>query len=153
MNTDKNIVYSAVKFGIRDALSFFGGKNNGDTLSDIYIRIDEENSRIEIFDDMENLLAERIIELWPDDQNGGDNYEQAFIKASKTALQELKKEGAFKEDFLCKPFSISLVDESFIIVEELFFIDDENLKLDCGSLINLDKELDDFLKNLMEDVE
>lgn len=154
MNTDKNIVRSAVKSGIKDALSVFGSKNNNeDTLSDLYIRIDEENSKIDIFDDMENLLTSKNIELWQGEQSDNDQQLQAFIKSSKIALQELNKEGTFMVDFLFKPFSVNLVDDDFIIMEELLFLDDENLKLESGSLIDLDKELDDFLRNLMSDVE
>lgn len=154
MNADKNILRSAIKSGIKEALSVFDKKNQGDTLSDVYIRIDEDNSKICIFDDMENLLTEKNIEVWTEDESSDESLlEKVFVKTAKSALQELNKEGAFNKEFLFKPFSINLVDEHFIISEELLFLDDDNLKLDSEALINLDKELDDFLQNLMKDVD
>ena len=51
-----------------------------------------------------------------------------------------------------KPFSISLTDEDFSVIEELLFLDDETLRLDDPLLKNLDADLDEFLSELLSDV-
>lgn len=154
MNADKNIVRSRIKFCIKEAVSVFSSKKNEDSLGDIYIKMDEGSGKIELFDDMENLLIEKVIEEWNDNlQENAEKKELEFIKIAKTALNELEKEGLFAADFIFKPFSVTLVDEHFIMIEELLFLDDENLKLDGEFLKGLDKELDDFLQDLMHDFE
>ena len=52
-----------------------------------------------------------------------------------------------------KPFSISLTDEDFVVIEELLFIDDDMLLLDDPLLKDLDADLDNFLAKLLADVE
>ncbi len=151
MNADKNIIRSVVESGIKQAVSFFENKNNGDTLSDIYIKIDRENGKILIYDDMENLLSEKTIDIWSEENDDTERFDETFIKASKPVLNELNRQNLFDKPFILKPFSISLVDDNFILTEELIFVDDETLKLDGDSLIDLDKELDDFLKDLLKD--
>jgi len=46
-----------------------------------------------------------------------------------------------------------LTDESFVVIEELLFLDDENLRLDDPLLKDLDADLDEFLSKLLSDVE
>ncbi len=150
MNADKNVVRTVVETGLRQAMSQFESANSGDMLSDIYIKIDLENGKLLIFDDMENLLSENNIEVWEDDQNQ-DAFAGLFLQTTKPVIQDLHKEGLFEKEYIFKPFSINLVDDNFILVEELFFLDDDTLKLDGESLLDLDKELDDFLQNLMKD--
>ena len=52
-----------------------------------------------------------------------------------------------------KPFSVSLTDEDFVVIEELLFLDDEVLRADDPLLKDLDADLDDFLTKLLSDVE
>ena len=52
-----------------------------------------------------------------------------------------------------KPFSVSLTDEDFVVIEELLFIDDDMLLLDDPLLKDLDADLDKFLADLLADVE
>ena len=49
-----------------------------------------------------------------------------------------------------KPYSFVLVDEDKETVAELLLIDDDTLLVDDELLKGLDKELDEFLKNLLE---
>ena len=70
----------------------------------------------------------------------------------KSALAALAAKQVFEKPCFLKPFSVSLTDEDFSTLEELLFIDDENLRLDDPLLKNLDAELDDFLEKLLSDV-
>ena len=49
-----------------------------------------------------------------------------------------------------KPFSFVLVDEDKETISDLLLVDDDTLLVNDELLKGLDKELDDFLKNLLE---
>ena len=77
--------------------------------------------------------------------------DEAYVSLleQKTALEAKQTELA---PCFLKPFSVSLTDEDFSVIEELLFLDDENLRLDDPLLKDLDADLDDFLAKLLSDV-
>lgn len=116
-------------------------KNHSDnSLSDLYLYFDEESNSLCIYDDMENLLNEQALEEAP----------YNLVKDLKSVFKKLEADKAFDKPFIYKPFTASLVDESLLVTEELIFVDDETMKLDNDLWNNLEKELDDFMKDLMD---
>jgi len=149
MKTTKEQLISTIESAIKDGLNKFETQNKEeDTLSDLYLYFDEENAVLTVHDDIENQLIE--VELDNFAGFSGQSCEIELVKAGKIAAENLDKAGFFNKDFILKPFSISLVDADFIVLEELIFIDDETLQLDNSLLENLDKELNDFLRELMK---
>ena len=63
----------------------------------------------------------------------------------------LNEKSVFDKIFIEKPFSVSLVNDGFDVVEELLFLDDDTLKLDDELWKDMDKELDAFLRDLLSD--
>ena len=124
---------------IVESLSNYESNNDGSFLGDLYFRYDED-AGLSIYDDMENLLNEIVLQ--------GD--QTAISHSLRHILQRLEQEHFFDKEYISKPFTISLIDEDFITIEELIFIDDDTLKLEGDIWDDLDKELDDFLKNLMK---
>ena len=51
---------------------------------------------------------------------------------------------------ILKPYSFVLVDEDKETISDLLLVDDDTLLVNDELLKGLDKELDDFLKNLLE---
>ncbi len=152
MNTN-NILNSVIESGTRRAIFQFEEQNSGDMLSDVYLKIDKDNNTLLFFDDMENQLSKETIEIWEDEQGDPDYYIKSFIHGAKPIFQELNKDHLFDKEYISKPFSVNLVDDNFILIEELFFLDDDTLKLNGESLLDLDKELNDFFNNLLKDFE
>ena len=126
-----------LKSAVNIALKNYQKLNLENSLSDLHIFFDEENDALTFFDDMEN-------QLYSIDWNETD-----IASSLKKALQEQNKDGIFNQEFIFKPFSVNLIDENFLINEELIFIDDENIQLDNSIWTALDKELDDFFSDLM----
>jgi hypothetical protein len=56
----------------------------------------------------------------------------------------------FEKEYIFKPFSVSLVDKDLVVIEELYFLDDDTVKLNGDIWDNMEKDLDDFLKNLLQ---
>ena len=138
------ILESALKKG----LNVFETAASGNSLSDLYLHLDGENSILSIYDDVENKLHE--INLEKEQENEPELFENQLIDTLKRVVANLEQQHLFDRDFIFKPFAVSIVDDDFIVSEELIFIDDDTLKLDGDLMTNLDRELDDFLKDLMK---
>ena len=88
----------------------------------------------------------------------GNCYSDLYVQVDaesatlKAVLAVLVTKKVFDNPCFLKPFSVSLTDEDFSVIEELLFLDDENLRLDDPLLKDLDADLDDFLAKLLSDV-
>lgn len=134
---------------IKEGLLNFEQQKEDDFLSDIYLYFDEDTFSFVVYDDMENCLSKTYFEKKSDISSS--EFEKKLIISSKKVLQNLEKSGFFNKDYMLKPFSISMVDRDFIVNRELFFIDDDTLQINNDLFEELDKELDDFLRKLMND--
>ena len=148
MNSTNEQLISAIESAINEGLSKFETQDQVKTLSDLYLYFDEENMSLSVFDDMENQLVE--VELDGFSESFGQSHEDELLAAAKIAADRLNKADSFNKDYILKPFSVSLVDSDFIISEELVFVDDETLRISDSLLAGLDKELNDFFKELMK---
>ena len=148
MNPTNEQLISVIEAAINEGLSKFETQDQVETLNDLYLYFDEENTSLRVYDDMENQLVE--VELDGFSESFGQSHEKEILEAAKIAANRLNKAGLFDKDYILKPFSVSLVDSDFIISEELVFVDDETLKLNDSLLVDLDKELNEFLKELMK---
>lgn len=142
MESNANITTSAIEQGIRTALKKYETSNNDISLSDLYLYYDGELNTLLIYDDMENLLYQVSPER-PRDM-------QSLARTIRPLLKKLDKEGLFNKDYIYKPFTVNLVDEDFIVTEEILFLDEDTLKLDNELWTGIEKELDDFLKDLLK---
>ena len=138
---------SAIELAINKGVSKFEAQNLTESLSDLYLYFDEENTSLAVYDDVENQLVDVELDYF---NESSESHEREVVEAAKIAVDRLNKAGLFNKDYILKPFSVSLVDADFIISEELVFVDDETLKLNDGLLADLDKELNEFLKELMK---
>jgi len=138
---------STIESAINRGLSKFETQNLTESLSDLYLYFDEENASLTVYDDVENQLVDVELDYF---NESSESHEREVVEAAKIAADRLNKAGLFNKDYILKPFSVCLVDADFIISEELVFVDDETLKLNDGLLADLDKELNEFLKELMK---
>jgi hypothetical protein len=148
MKVTNSSLEPVIKSILTDSLKKYELANDGNFLSDLYLYYDEENQAITIFDDIEKELLS--VNLNDESDDSDTDFQREVRHAAKIALKELEKENVFDRKFIHKPFTVSLIDNDFMVMEELIFIDDDTLKLDGNLWIDLDKELDDFLKNLMQ---
>lgn len=138
------LVENALKEGIRQAEV----REENNSLSDLYLSYNPENLELSVYDDMERLL--QTVSFESSIENPPVNLEKIIITSTKSALHNLEKAGIFnKENVIIKPFSVNWVDDSFIVQEELLFLDDDTVQLNNSLLKNLDQELNEFLKDLL----
>ena len=117
--------------------------------TDIFLQPNPETGEMLIFNDEDEQLGCITVEEWK-------NYSQSDFyavagKELKSELLAMQEKGVFDNLCLLRPYSIVLVDENKETVTDLLLVnDEETLLLDEELLKGLDKELDDFLKDLLE---
>lgn len=122
-------------------------------VSDFYVQVDAETGELQIYDDAEQLVNKVVIFDWVNSSEEETVFNKKVAAAIKAVLTILSTKNAFDSPRLLKPFSVSLTDEDFVVIDELIFIDDDMLLLDDPLLKDLDVDLDNFLANLLADVE
>jgi hypothetical protein len=150
MSTNNAKVQSVIESALASVIKKLTADESSNLISDLYIQADAESGEFYIFGEEDNLLNKIVIFDWVNSE------ETTFYKkvslAVKAALTSLVAKNQFNYSCFLRPFSVSLVDEIFIVVEELLFIDDDIFRLDDPLLKNLDAELDHFLKELLSDL-
>lgn len=126
---------------------------NGNYISDIYVQADLETGELQIYDEEEALVDKTVIFDWVNNTEEEDVFARRVSDVVRSVLTGLVSKNVFDNPRFIKPLSVSLTDESFVVIEELLFLDDENLRLDDPLLKDLDADLDEFLSKLLSDVE
>ena len=130
-----------LEIAIKESLTNYESKENSNSLGDLYLYHDEEDNSLVVYDDMDNMLNKAQL---PDDQHFN------LIHTLRQVLQQAGKERLFDRSYIIKPFTVSLVDKDFIVLEELFFLDDDTIKINDAIWKNIEKDLDDFLESLLQ---
>lgn len=145
-------VHSLIEKAFTAAVDKLNRDPEGNYISDLYVQVDKDNGELQIYDDEERLIEKVTIFDWAN----SDLDEEAFMKQAiatlKAVLTILSTKKVFECPRLLRPLSASLTNESFIVIEELIFIDDDMLRLDDPLLKDLDEDLDKFLADLLSDV-
>ncbi|MDR1161084.1 MAG: hypothetical protein LBK45_01975 [Tannerellaceae bacterium] len=118
---------------------------------DLHVMADAESGELQIFDEEENLLEKVVIFDWVNSREEHDAFNKKVASLVKTVLTTLASKNMFDRSCFLKPFSINLVDDNFVEIEELLFIDNDVFRLDDPLLKDLDAELDDFLDHLLSE--
>jgi len=135
------VLASILEIALKESLANYESKEESNSLSDLYLYHDSEDNSLVIYDDTDHVLNK--VEL-PDDR--------AFnlTHILRQILQQAGKERLFNRDYIIKPFTVSLIDKDFVVLEELFFLDDDTIKINDAIWTNIEKELDDFLNKLLQ---
>lgn len=116
-------------------------------VTDLYFQPSFEDGELKVFDDEDEILSSITINELVG-LRGSDSMSDV-IAILRRALDHNRKE--LEQLSILKPFSFVLVDQDKETVAELLLVDDDLVLADEGLLKGLDKELDEFLKNLLED--
>ena len=129
-----------LEIAIRESLINYESKEDHNSLSDLYLYHDVDDNSLTIYDDADQELNK--IQL-PDD----GLFDLAHTL--RHVLQHAAKERFFDREYIIKPFTVSLVDKDFVVLEELFFLDDDTIKINDSLWTNIEKDLDKFLEDLL----
>ena len=153
MNANITKVQPLIEKAFAEEIDQLTKEESANLVSDFYVQVDAETGELQIYDDAERLMNKVVIFDWVNSPEEEDAFNKKVAAAIKAVLTILSTKNAFDSTRLVKPFSVSLTDEDFVVIEELLFIDDDMLLLDDPLLKDLDTDLDNFLANLLADVE
>ena len=130
-----------LEIAIKESLKNYELKEDSNSLGDLYLYHDVEDNSLVIYDDTDHVLNRVQLQ---------DSQTFNLAYTLRQVLQQAGKEQLFERDYIIKPFTVSLIDKDFVVLEELFFLDDDTIKLNNTIWTNIEKELDDFIKNLLQ---
>jgi len=152
MTANSAKVQSVIENTFTSVIREFANNESGSIISDLYVHADPESGELQIYDEDETLLDKVVIFDWMGSKEDEDSFNKKAFAITKSALTILASKNLFNNPCFLKPFSVSQVDDDFIVIEELLFLDDDTFRLDDPLLKDLDKDLDDFLEDLLSDI-
>ena len=128
-------------------------KNDTDiALSDIYLSFDADECLFSFYDDDERMLLQLTLDSKVYESNEGEFAQTTFSHLIRDILTEEDIKKQLESMDIIKPFSVMLINEGFSDAEELICLDDEAIVIHDDFIGYLDKELDLFLKQLLQDI-
>ena len=140
--------HASIASALEEALSRYAVKNDSSVVTDIHLQPKQDSGELVVFNDDDEELANIMIEEWATYE--GDDFLVNVEPSLRNILCRMKDAGDFDKVTILKPYSFVLVDEEKETVAELLLIDDDTILVNDELLKGLDKELDDFLKDLLE---
>ena len=99
------------------------------------------------FDDDDKEITRCIIEQWID--NKDDNFYEEVAVVLRSVLS--KQKDVIEKMAILKPYSFVLEDDDHEHLAELYLVDDDTAIIDQELMAGLDKDLDNFLEDLLKD--
>ena len=117
-------------------------------LTDIYIQVKQESGEILVYNDDDVELHRCVIEEWI-----GNTQEDFYSQIVPVLSQCISNMRSVVDSMqIMRPFSFVLIDEEHETVQDIIYIDnEETVVLDGKLLEGKDKELEEFLRHLLED--
>ena len=117
-------------------------------LTDIYIQVKQESGEILVYNDDDVELHRCVIEEWI-----GNTQEDFYSQIVPVLSQCISNMRSVVDSMqIMRPFSFVLIDEEHETVQDIIYIDNEETVILDGKLLKgKDKELEEFLRHLLED--
>ena len=128
------------------AQKFTAGDSNM-SMTDLHLRASQDSGDLMAFDDNDNEITRCVIEEWID--NKSDNFYPEIALVLRSEMNRVKD--IIENLSIMKPYSFVLEDDDKNCVTELYLVDDD-LGIIGGDLMQgIDKDLDSFLQNILEE--
>jgi hypothetical protein len=135
-----------IERAIRKIAQKFPSNEEACIMTDIHLRVSQESGEMVAFDDDDQEINRCVIEQWIDNKDE-DFYESVtgILRSELTRMRSLVDNMA-----ILKPYSFVLEDDDKEHIDELYVVDDDTVIISGELMEGLDKDLDDFLDNLLK---
>lgn len=120
-------------------------------VTDIHIQPKNDSGELIIYNDDDEELSRTLIEEWAENEYTDERFYAETETLFRGLLKQWQEAGKLENLPVMKPYSFVLVDDEKETIAELLLVDDDTMMLNEELLQGLDKELDDFLKKLLEE--
>ena len=131
---------------LRKLAEKFPAEQEATMLSDIHFRVSQDTGEVTILDDDDRELTRCVVEEWI------DNKDDEFYESITPVIRHCLSTHSLLADNLSilKPYAFVLEDDDREAVAELYVVDGDTVIVDPDLMEGLDKDLDDFLENLLK---
>lgn len=120
---------------------------NKEIMTDLHIRVSQESGEMLAFDDADKEITRCVVEEWID--NKDEHFYDTVTQVLRMELDRMS-ETIYKMPIL-RPFNYVLEGDDGEHIAELYVVDDDAINIIGGDLMTgLDKDLDEFLENLIK---
>ena len=136
-----------IERAIRKIADKFPQNVETDILTDIHIRVSQDTGELMALDDDDNEITRCVVEQWI------ENKDDRFYEEAEATIRSVlnKQKETIEQMAIMKPFSFVLEDDDREHVAELYLVDDETVIIDKELMAGLDKDLDQFMEELLKD--
>ncbi len=136
-----------IERAIRKIADKFPQNVETDILTDIHIRVSQDTGELMALDDDDNEITRCVIEQWI------ENKDDRFYEEAEATIRSVlnKQKETIEQMAIMKPFSFVLEDDDREHIAELYLVDDETVIIDKELMAGLDKDLDQFMEELLKD--
>ena len=132
---------------IRKTTDKFPADPNTSVMTDIHVRVFQDSGELITFDDSDEEITRGLVEQWID--NTDDDFYSAIPPIILKCIEHQKE--LVEKMGIMKPFTFVLENDEKEPIEELYIVDDDLVIIDDDMMQDLDKDLDEFLDNLLKD--
>jgi hypothetical protein len=136
-----------IERAIRKVADKFPTNDESGILTDIHLRVTQDTGELVAFDDDDKEITRCIIEQWI--ENKDDNFYEDVAVVLRSVLS--KQKDLIEKMAILKPYSFVLEDDDHEHLAELYLVDDDTAIIDQELMAGLDKDLDNFLEDLLKD--
>ena len=116
-------------------------------MTDIHLLVSQESGELLAFDDDENEITRCVVDQWID--NKDDNFYQLIVPVLRGVLESQRE--TINQMGILKPFSFVLENDDKDSIAELYVADDDTVIIGGDLMQGLDKDLDHFLDDLLQE--
>jgi hypothetical protein len=133
---------------IRKIAAKFPATDDAEQMTDIHIRVSQDTGEMVAFNDDDDEITRCVVEQWI--ENKDDDFYEDITSILRRQLETLHE--TIDNLSIFKPYSFVLEDDDKNNIAELRLCDDDTVIIDEPDLMEgLDKDLDEFFKNLFKD--
>ena len=136
-----------IERAIRKVADKFPTNDESGIMTDIHLRVTQDTGELVAFDDDDKEITRCIIEQWI--ENKDDNFYEDVAFVLRSVLT--KQKDLIEKMAILKPYSFVLEDDDHEHLAELYLVDDDTAIIDQELMAGLDKDLDNFLEDLLKD--
>lgn len=117
-------------------------------VTDIHIHPVRETGAVIVSDDDRVLVSSKVAEIASIPE---EEFESSMESELRRALQAIDSRTPITNLSIWKPFSFEMIDDEGETLAELLLVDDDNVMVTQSLMEGLDEELNEFLRNLLQD--
>ena len=136
-----------IERAIKKVADKFPSSEEATIFTDIHIRVNQETGELVAFDDDDKEITRVIVEQWINNQD--DNFYDEVAKQLRKCIEHEKT--LIENLAIIRPYSFVLEDEDKENIAELYVVDDDTVIIDPDLMEGLDKDLNDFLEELLKE--